>query len=61
MYKKNEVFFPSKRTWIELKGIMLTELSHTKKDKYCMMSHVKSKDERTKGQKQGNKLLDTEN
>ena len=26
--------------WIDLKGIMLSEVSRTEKDKYCMVSHI---------------------
>ena len=35
--KKNEIS-PFAVTWIELKGIMLSEISHTEKDKYCVIS-----------------------
>ena len=27
-------------TWMELEGIVLSEISQTKKDKYCMISLV---------------------
>ena len=26
--------------WMELEGIMLSEISHTEKDKYCMISFI---------------------
>ena len=26
--------------WMELEGIMLSEMSHTEKDKYCMISFL---------------------
>ena len=35
--KKNEIM-PSAATWIDLEGIMLSEISQTEKDKYCMLS-----------------------
>ena len=30
-------------TWMDLEGVMLSEISQTEKDKYYMISHVKSK------------------
>ena len=33
-------FFPFEATWKDLKGIMLSEISQTEKDKYCMVSHI---------------------
>ena len=35
--KKNE-YLPFAATWMDLEGIMLSELSQTEKDKYCMIS-----------------------
>ena len=35
--KKNEVL-PFATTWMELEGIMLSEINQTEKDKYCMIS-----------------------
>ena len=35
--KKNEVL-PFAAMWIDLKGIMLSEISQTEKDKHCMLS-----------------------
>ena len=35
--KKNEVL-PFATTWMDLKGIMLSEISQTEKDKHCMIS-----------------------
>ena len=35
--KKNEIL-PFATTWMDLEGIMFTELSQTGKDKYCMRS-----------------------
>ena len=37
--KKKETV-PSAPTWMDLKGITLSEISQTKKDKYCMMSLI---------------------
>ena len=33
-------FFPFEETWKDLKGIMLSEISQTEKDKYCMVSRI---------------------
>ena len=35
--KKNEIL-PFAATWMDLENIMLSELSQTEKDKYCMIS-----------------------
>ena len=37
--KKNEVF-PIAATWMDLKGIMLSEIGQTEKDKYYMISLI---------------------
>ena len=37
--KKNEIM-PFVTTWMDLKNIMLREISQTKKDKYCMISLI---------------------
>ena len=37
--KKNEIL-PSATTWMDLEGIMLSEISQTEKDKYCMISLI---------------------
>ena len=37
--KKNEIL-PFAATWMELEGIMLSEISQTEKDKYCMLSFI---------------------
>ena len=34
---------PFATTWMELEGIMLSEISQTEKDKYCMISYMESK------------------
>ena len=36
-HKKNEIW-PFAVTWIDLESIMLSEISQTEKDKYCMIS-----------------------
>ena len=38
-HKKNEIF-PFAATWMDLEGIMLSEISQTEKDKYHMISLV---------------------
>ena len=35
-YKKDEIL-PFVTTWMDLEGIMLSEISHTEKDKYHMI------------------------
>ena len=35
--KKNEIL-PFAATWMDLDSIMLSEISQTEKDKYCMIS-----------------------
>ena len=37
--KKNEVL-PFAATWMDSKGIMLSEISQREKDKYCMISRI---------------------
>ena len=37
--KKNEIL-PFAATWMYLEGIMLSEVSQTEKDKYCMISLI---------------------
>ena len=37
--KKNEIL-PFATTWMDLEGIMLSEISRTEKDKYCMISLI---------------------
>ena len=34
----NEEILPFATTWIDLEGIILSEISQTEKDKYCMVS-----------------------
>ena len=38
-HKKKKIL-PIEATWIDLKGIMLSEISQTQKDKYCMISFI---------------------
>ena len=38
-YKKNEILTFA-ATWINLEGIMLSEISQMGKDKYCMTSSI---------------------
>ena len=45
--KKNDIL-PFTTTWMDIEGIMLSEISQTEKDKYlCFHSYVKSKKKRT--------------
>ena len=37
--KKNEIL-PFATTWMDLEGIMLSEIYQTEKDKYCMISLI---------------------
>ena len=37
--KKNEIL-PLATTWMDLEGIMLSEISQAEKDKYCMLSFI---------------------
>ena len=37
--KKNEIL-PFAATWMDLEGIMLSEISQTEKDKYCVVSLI---------------------
>ena len=34
---------PFVTTWVDLEGIMLSEISQTKKDKYCSLTHKNRK------------------
>ena len=38
-HKKNEIL-PFAAKWMEVEGIMLSEISQTGKDKYCMISLI---------------------
>ena len=38
-HKKNKIM-PFAATWMDLEGIMLSEISQTEKDKYCMISLI---------------------
>ena len=38
-HKKNEIL-QFATTWMDLEGIMLSEISQTEKDKYCMISSL---------------------
>ena len=37
--KKNEIL-PFATTWMDLEGIMLSEINHTEKHEYCMISLI---------------------
>ena len=38
-HKKNEIL-PFAATWMDLEGMMVSEISQAEKDKYCMMSLI---------------------
>ena len=38
--KKNEIL-PLTATWMDLEGIILSEISQREKDKYCMISLIR--------------------
>ena len=38
-HKKNEIL-PFAATWMDLESIILSEISQTEKDKYCMLSLI---------------------
>ena len=38
-HKKNEIM-PFAATWMDLEGIMLSEISQTEKEKYCIVSLI---------------------
>ena len=38
--KKNEIL-PFAKTWMDLEGTMLSEISQTEKNKYCMISLIR--------------------
>ena len=40
---KMDKILPFATTWMDLEGIVLSEISQTEKHKYCMKSHVESK------------------
>ena len=38
-HKRNEIM-PFAATWMDLEMIILSEVSQTEKDKYCIISHI---------------------
>ena len=38
--KKKNKMLPFAATWMDLEGIMLSEISQTEKDEYCMVSLI---------------------
>ena len=45
--KKNKIL-PLVTAWIDLEGVMLSKISHTQKNKYCMISHIWNNEKQTK-------------
>ena len=39
-FKDDRLILPFAATWMDLEGIMLSEISQTEKDKYCMISLI---------------------
>ena len=39
IHKKNEIL-PFAAKWMDLEGIMLSEISQIEKEKYCIISHI---------------------
>ena len=37
---RNKDILPFATKWMDLENIMLSEISETEKDKYCMISHI---------------------
>uniref|UniRef100_A0A8C0SAM5 DUF1725 domain-containing protein n=1 Tax=Canis lupus familiaris TaxID=9615 RepID=A0A8C0SAM5_CANLF len=37
---RNDKYLPFASTWMELEGIMLSEVSQSEKDKHCMFSFI---------------------
>ena len=37
---RNKDILPFATTWMDLEDIMLSKISETEKDKYCMISHI---------------------
>ena len=37
-HKKNEEILPFAKTWMDLEGIVLSEISQEEKEEYCMIS-----------------------
>ena len=33
-------FFPVETTWMDLEGIMLSEINQTEKDKHCVITYI---------------------
>lgn len=40
---KKKKMLPFATTWVKLEGIILSKISQTQKEKYCIFSHVESK------------------
>lgn len=40
---KKKKILPFATTWVKLEGIILSKISQTQKEKYCIFSHLESK------------------
>ena len=47
--------------WVDLEDIMLSEISQTEKDRYCMISLVCGIEKTRQTKQNENRLIDTEN
>ena len=59
--KKNEIL-PFEKTWMDLEDFMLSEVSHTEKDKYCVFTYKQNVKKKTMNKyNKRNIFIDTEN
>ena len=58
--KKNEIL-PFATTWMDLEGIILSEISQTEKDRYCVFSLIFGIYKTKQIEQNRNRLTDTEN
>ena len=54
--KKNEIL-PFTEAWMDLEGILLSEISQTEKDKHHVISHVKSKKRKSQAHRKAIRLV----
>lgn len=56
--KRNEIL-PFAATWMDQEGIMISEISQTKKDNYHMISFIREIQRTKQTNKNRNRLIDT--